>query len=491
MTGGAAAPRLQASGFEATRATRRLRTWVTSSESNNSLLSTGGDRLRQRATDSRRNNPYARSARDSFRAHMAGTGIIPSILMRDIDPGLKSAWKQLWLDWVDEADAAGITDLYGQQAIAAGGLFDNGESFCRLRARRPEDGLVVPLQTQLIPPVMLPLELNRTEPNGDQTRCGIRFNGIGKRVSYFFLRNHPGDFTRQVVGGSEYTEVPAEDICHVYFPEEEDQIRGVPWSSSSLVRLFLLDQFDDHTLAKMATTALFGIVRTRPAELEDTGEAEEEAIEDGTALRLAPGFVYEAPAGEDIKVVDPGEVGASYEPFEYRNLTAASAGMGVPYSNVTGDNSKNNYSSDRSAKVEFKRRVEQLQWACMIFQLCRPIRQRWTDDAVTSGALPIGVREYRRRRREFQRTRWITPRWDWVDPLKDLQAEVLAVEQGFKSVDDVIEGMGFDAEENDERILVAQKRREQMGIKLPASQPKPAPQNAERVAAPIRDEEAA
>ena len=48
------------SGFEATRANRRLANWITSSLSTNSLLSAGGAKLRERAVDSARNNPYGK-----------------------------------------------------------------------------------------------------------------------------------------------------------------------------------------------------------------------------------------------------------------------------------------------------------------------------------------------------------------------------------------------------------------------------------------------
>jgi hypothetical protein len=41
----------------------------------------------------------------------------------------------------DEADADGLTDFYGLQAMAARAMFEAGECFIRFRSRRPEDGL--------------------------------------------------------------------------------------------------------------------------------------------------------------------------------------------------------------------------------------------------------------------------------------------------------------------------------------------------------------
>jgi capsid protein len=49
--------------------------------------------------------------------------------------------------------------------------------------------------------------------------------------------------------------------------------------------------------------------------------------------------------------------------------------------------------------------------------------------------------------------KWIPPKWDWVDPLKDRKAEIEAIEAGLKSRSDVIESEGHDAEEVDRRMV--------------------------------------
>ena len=43
----------------------------------------------------------------------------------------------------------GLTDFYGLQAMVAREMFVAGECFVRMRPRRAEDGLLVPLQMQL------------------------------------------------------------------------------------------------------------------------------------------------------------------------------------------------------------------------------------------------------------------------------------------------------------------------------------------------------
>ena len=67
----------------------------------------------------------------------------------------------------------------------------------------------------------------------------------------------------------------------------------------------------------------------------------------------------------------------------------------------------------------------------------------------------------------MQRVKWIPQRNDWVDPLKDRQAEKLAVDSGFKSRSDVIEAEGYDPTQNDERIAADKERAEKLDLEFP------------------------
>ena len=109
---------------------------------------------------------YAANACEAFAANLVGDGIKPSSLVEDAD--LRDRLQRLWLAWTDEADADGLTDFYGLQAMVAREMFVAGECFVRLRPRRPEDGLRVPLQVQLLQSEMLPFEKTETAANGNR-----------------------------------------------------------------------------------------------------------------------------------------------------------------------------------------------------------------------------------------------------------------------------------------------------------------------------------
>ena len=437
-------------------ARRRLRGWQPPLENINSLVSAGGPRLLARARELVVTNGYAANACEAWAANLVGDGIKPSSLLEDGE--LRDRVQRLWLAWTDEADADGLTDFYGLQAMVAREMFVAGECFVRLRPRRPEDGLRVPLQCQLLQSEMLPFDRTETAPNGNVIRCGIEFDRIGRRVAYHFRRRHPGDSTDRGDVLPETTRVPAEDVLHIYRPLDAGQIRGLPHVAPAMVRLFLLDQYDDAELDRKKTAAMFAGFITRAAPEEQLMGAVEDG-EDGTGIAsLEPGTLQVLLPGEDVTFSSPADVGGGYEAFQYRTLLAISASLGLPYHLVTGDVRQANYSSLRAELVEFRRRFSQLQHGVIAHQLCRPVWERWLETAVLAGALDLPDMGAARA------VHWIPPRWDWVDPLKDIQAQVLAMEAGITSRRKVVEATGYDIEEIDRENAADAARAAELGL---------------------------
>jgi len=452
-TGGSTSVRAR---LEGAMSRRRLRGWQPPLENINSLVASGGPRLLARSRELVVTNGYAANACEAYAANLVGDGIKPSSLIEDGE--LRDRVQQLWLAWTDQADADGLTDFYGLQAMIAREMFVAGECFVRIRPRRAEDGLLVPMQLQLLQSEMLPFEKTETAPGGNPIRCGIEFDLIGRRVAYHFRRRHPGDSTdrRDVI--PETSRVPAEDVLHIYRPIDAGQIRGLPHVAPAMVRLFLLDQYDDAELDRKKTAAMFAGFITKNApedplmgEVEDTGEGIGIAsLEPGTLQVLLP--------GEDIKFSSPADVGGGYEAFQYRTLLAISASLGLPYHLVTGDVRQANYSSLRAELVEFRRRIGQLQHGVLAHQFCRPVWTRWLEAAALSGTLELPDMA------RAKPVHWIPPRWDWVDPLKDIQAQLLGINAGLVSRRKAVEATGYDIEEIDRENAADAERAAALGL---------------------------
>jgi lambda family phage portal protein len=453
----AAFPRLWAAAdYEAAASTRRTTGWIVSTSDINTLVFRSADTLRSRSRDMVRRNPWAANALDAFVANAIGTGIKPQSLHPDAR--LKERIQELWLRWTDEADATGLTDFYGLQAMSCRSVMEAGECFIRLRPRLPKDGLSVPLQLQLLEAEHLPANETRRLENGNYIRAGIEFDKIGRRVAYHLYREHPGD-TSNPMASSELVRVPADSVLHLFRPLRPGQLRGQPWLTQVLVKLYELDQYDDAELVRKKTAAMFaGFVTKNAPEDQILGEGTPDST--GASLAgLEPGTLQVLLPGEDVKFSTPADVGATYETFMRVQLRSIAAGMGITYEQLTGDLTGVNYSSIRAGLLEFRRRCEQFQHQVIVYQMCRPIWRRWIEAALLAGALRAAVDDP-----GLFDVKWIAPGWAWVDPLKDIKAQIMAVRAGFKSRAEVVSEQGYDAEAIDREIAADNARADELGL---------------------------
>ena len=444
-------------GFDAGQHHRRLRGFQATRAHVNALIAASGPDITARARWLVRNNGYAVNAVESWAANTVGDGIKP--ISKIGDAVRKEELQRLWLAWTDEADAEGLTDFYGLQRRAAREVFLAGEVFFRIRMRRPGDGLSVPLQLQMLPAEMLPLEQTGIAANGNAIRQGIEFDRIGRRVAYHFFRRHPNDSTDPGLAG-EIVRVPASEVIHVIDPVEGGQLRGVSKLAPAIVKLFLLDQYDDAELDRKKVAAMYAMFVTSPAPENPLAPAEDDETPAG--VEISPGQIVRLDPGEDVTVGQPADSGGTYEPFQYRTLLQISAALGIPYPYIANDMVKGNFSNSRLALIEFRRRVSAWQHSVMVYQLCRPVYARWMDAAVLSGALALPG--YEANRVQLLTADWLPTKWDWVDPLKDANAEIASIEAGLKSRTQAIAERGYDAEQVDREIAAERARERTLGL---------------------------
>jgi len=479
---GSAVDRVRPTAFDIGRTGRRLAAIPGYTTGLNSLIQFYGAKAVARSRQLAINNPYAKAAKEAWVSAMAGPGIKPSTLGETAE--VKQAIQELWLDWCAEADYDGNSDFYGLQDVIAGEVFEAGEAFVVLE-ENTEESTTVPLKLRVIPAEMCPYygSLPGTFP-GNTTFMGVEFNEAGKRVAYHFLRRPPGEFRDHNTFGTVTERIPANRVLHIFKTLRPGQVRGIPVTLAGMATLAMLDLYDDAELERKRTAALFAAFVTKSDGAEDGDSPLGSLIttdpsKPANSYPLEPGAVVGMEVGEDIKFSAPADVGANYEGFEYRNLLKAACGFGVPYSSFTGDLKAVNYSSIRAGLVEFRRKAEAMQHNVFIFKLCRPVWIRFLDLATFAGTAPWSASEYMANIRLHRRVKWLTPKWDWVDPYKDLQAEKLAVDNGFKSRSDVIEAEGYDPEETDARIISDMKREE--------SFPRPL-NNGQVIDTPVEDE---
>ncbi|WP_366654444.1 phage portal protein [Fodinicurvata sp. EGI_FJ10296] len=457
-------------GFEAAGASQRLRAFQPSRAHVNEMIAATGATVLARARWLVRNNGYAANAADAWAAHAVGEGIKPN---PEAKGRKREQLLELWRYWTDEADADGRTDFYGLQRQVAHEVFVAGEVFLRFIPRPAPDLLAVPLQIQLVPSEMVPLDRSEDLPGGNAVRNGVEFDGQGRRVAYHVHRHHPGrgGGAFGAASAAETARVPAEEMIHVFDADEVGQLRGVSRLAPAVVKLFTLDAYDDAELDRKKMAAMFTAFVQRAANDE---QPEERSVPDsansGAApapmplLPLTPGLIQRLGEGEEVTFSQPAESGSSFEPFQYRTLAQIAAAVRMPYAYVSGDMLKANYSNSRTSLIDFRRRMQSFQFSVLVHQLCRPIWHRWLATGDLSGALTLPAGRMARRRLRY--AEWLPPRWDWIDPGRDSAAEIQQIRAGLKSRTQAIAERGYDPGQIDAEIAEDYARADALGLVL-------------------------
>ena len=89
--------------------------------------------------------------------------------------------------------------------------------------------------------------------------------------------------------------------------------------------------------------------------------------------------------------------------------------------------------------------------------------------AVLSGDLP--ARDFDRDPAAYLACEWLPPKFDYVDPKKDVEAEILAINAGLKSRTQAISERGYDAEQVDAEMALDQERATALGLSFSQQRP--------------------
>ena len=413
--------------YEGAKAGRRTDGWVTAGTGANAEIGPASSRLRDRSRDLVRNNPYAAKAVNALVSNLIGTGIVPRA--RAKRPAIAKAADQLWLQFAVGCDSDGLTDFGGLQALIVRSLVESGEVLVRFRERRVEDRLAVPLQLQLLESDHLDSLKTEELSNGGYILQGIEFDALGRRRAYWLFPSHPGESRGRALVSRP---VPARQVLHLFERLRPGQVRGVPWFAPVILKLRDLDDYDDAELMRKKIEACFAAFVTGAQDEETLGRPS--SIHSGDRVEsFEPGMIEYLEPGKDVKFASPSANGG-YAEYMRLQLHAVAAGVGLTYELLTGDLSQVNYSSIRAGLIEFRRRMEALQWQLIVPGLCQPVWSRFVELAQAAGQLPEG---------EIT-SEWTAPRFEAVDPLKDIQADILAVRAGVMTLKEAIARQGYD-----------------------------------------------
>lgn len=392
------------------------------------------------------NNALAASAATAWVSALVGNGIKPQ--STHADTAIRATMNTSFEAWTDVADMEGMTDFYGLQGIMARRMVIDGEAFALLI--NTDDGLRI----RLIDAEQVDASLSRPTDSGRIVQ-GIEFDAAGRRVAYWITPDQAGQPYASVAPARR---VDAADVVHMFRPETPGQVRGISWFAPAMLRMADLDQWRDAQLMRQKTAALMaGFITSM-----DGGATPLEGEQSGSAVigGLTPGGLHYLAPGQDYKQSTPALVGAEVIAFAKMVEREIAVALGLPATALTGDLSDTNFSSARVGLIEFRRLVETVQHGVIAFQALRPIWVRWATTEVLSGRIQTTVAA-------AMPAKFIPPKTMWVDPLKDVQAEVMAIDAGLMSRREAVTARGVDIEVLDAERAADADRAKSLGLAPP------------------------
>ncbi|OYW56791.1 MAG: phage portal protein [Hyphomicrobium sp. 32-62-53] len=481
------------------------------------LRSADGDTLRDagviraRARDLVRNHPYAKMA-----VRASSIGVVGKRLRYSCRPD----YKFLGIDheeavrWGQEFERVWEAYAHGPEPLVDAGKRMSFSQFMRLAHRmRFVDGEALATMewapgykwrscAQLVDCDRL------SNPNGKPDsaylKSGVALSDLSEPIAYYIRHGHPGDFGLINAETLKWSEISRRTawgrriVMHSYDLERAAQTRGVSALASTIVDMKMGREFVETSLQQAILQASYAAVLVSQQNYKDALEiiagmspdkaktVTDLAIEnleaaaafhESAQLRFNGSKVPMLFPGEDLKLLTPGNKGASLAEFQSQSVKAYAAGMGVNPVSVSQDYSNVNYSSAKMASADSWRHYEVMR-EDLIGDIAMPMVDAFLEEVFHSGALelPKGIKpfEFYDAKHALIKGVFLTQGAPNLDPVKEAQAAQMEIAMGAKTLQDICAENGEDYLDKLDQQAAEQKARAVRGL-VPVAMPAAAP----------------
>lgn len=417
--------------------------------------------LRNRCRDLTRNNPYARRFVGLAKANTVGErGVTLQVKARNDNGSMDNIGNDqieiAWRKWgkLGNCTVDGRMSWVDAQRLFVENLIRDGEVLVRL-VRYPND---FRFALEFIESDLLDEEYNAQLPNGHRIRMGVELDSFNRPVAYHLFTAHPGDNSTMWMGKA-YNRVPAEKMIHAFLPERAMQTRGAPWMAPVISDLKMLNGYREAELVAARVGASKMGFFTSPTGDGFTADDTDNKV---PIMEAEPGTFHQLPEGVQFQEFDPTHPTSAFADFEKAILRGIASGLGVSYTSLANDLEGVSYSSIRQGALE-----DRDQWKIvqdfLIQHFVEPVYRAFLMSIMENGVINIPASRFDKfadatvfRARGFQ----------WVDPLKEMNAAVVGLQNGLMSLQDVANQQGRDIEEVFDQIQAEKEMASTYGLSL-------------------------
>lgn len=401
--------------------------------------------MRSRSRELACNNDYAIRFLNLARQNVIGScGIgLQVTLDETLVPNAKQLNRQIedtWARWSEAPSACGQMSWVDYQQLWIASFLQDGETFHYRIKGYPDNAFRYAVQ--FLDPDQVDVNYNRLRRVNtagqvieNEIRMGVEFNEYRRPLNYWAFNGHPSEYP-----GVQRVSLPAERLTHSFAFKFINQSRGTPWMHAAMADMNMLGGYEEAELvaARLAACKMAAIVsKTGDDEYHGKRNKQTGAVE----ISAEPASMFSLPEGHQVQPIDWNHPNAAFPDFTRAVLRGLAVGINVSYSSLTGDLRDVNFSSIRHGVLDERDGWRVLQ-TFAIQHLCAPTFRDWLPMAITSGqlALPPGMPLDM----IFRSCTWTPRGWDWVDPVKDGEADIQSTRAGMNTLADVAAKRGKD-----------------------------------------------
>jgi len=381
-------------------------------------------RLLEKARLLERDTALASAMLDRMTELVVGRGIKPQA--RTDDDAWNEKAEELFLDWAEAPEARQLYNFWEAQRLMVRGYYRDGDVFAlKLKSGLFQlleaDRVHAPLGKEFFPNHVAGIDLD------PETNRPVKYYvvPIGPNEHYIV---RPYDYPQRI-------EVLAEDMLMWARRQRPTQTRGLSVFATNISWFAHLDKFVEATVIGARMAACLGILIETPIPYAPTPGVKN--IAGGTSPRFdfEPGMVKTLMPGEKAMTLKPEQPSKQFAEFMSTVQRIIGLPAGLPLEVLSMDFSKSNYSSSRGAfMLAFKAaRVKQDQFCSSVL---KPI-WHWKIE----GFIREGLLEDNEQKRRHE---WIPPANGWIDPTKEVESTLMALDAGLTTHSQVATELGHD-----------------------------------------------
>jgi len=372
------------------------------------------DRMRARARWLSANNPIMDNIDNAIINNVIGTGIsLQSITGKDkFDKDVEEKFA-LWAETPSMCDVTGRFTFYDMQRMILKSRMVDGEIYIYKKVTK--DGLKLQL-----------IEADAID-SGRQDG-GIELDATGVVKTYHF---------KDIKGVS--FSISAEFIINYFVSDRPSQVRGISEYKQAIVDLKNFSAFQSASIqGARARANIAYAVKTNGSSNLYGGDIKNniQSINGTSVLYLN--------SGEEVSKLDPDSVATDYVQFSENTIRLIATARKISYELAFRDYSKVNFASSRASLLQDFKRFDQEQLH-LIHYILNDVYKTWLTIASLTGEVKAsGIKK--------APTKWIKPKWilpkrDLVDPLKEITAIEKKIKMGITCESDVANQNGEDYEQ--------------------------------------------